>query len=123
MSLKEIMDRVEREHPDWTSRQKLDEIDRLRKAEKAERAASRAAAGKLSVPATAADADEEATPTSVAGAWAFLVILVGGMELVGLAVWGDGFDQPDWYNALHGLALIISIRAVYGAYKRRSTGQ
>lgn len=121
MSLKEIKDAVERDHPDWDSGRKLAEIRRLRKVEKT---ASRPATEPAQTPKTPApDTGDTPPPISIAGAWAFLVILVGGMQLIGMAIWGDGLDQPDWYNGLHGLALVVSIRAIYGAYKRRPTGQ
>ncbi|MFI0900565.1 hypothetical protein [Streptomyces sp. NPDC020983] len=116
MSLREIKDRVDREHPDWTPRQRLEEIDRLRKTEKAARATARTNTANADTPPANPSAG-----ISVRGAWAFLVITVGGMEIIGLATWGNG--QPDWYNSLHGGALVLGVCAVVGAYKRRATGR
>lgn len=113
MSLREIKDRVEREHPDWTPRQRLEEIDRLRKAERATK----------TKPAPQADGDTKPAPASVTEAWAFLAGIAIGMRLIGWAVWGDPFDEPHWYDALHAALIIVGISAVVGAYRRRTSGQ
>jgi hypothetical protein len=117
MGLKEIKDRVEREHPDWDGSQKLAEMKRLRAEERA------AKKGAPVEPATegapAADGDKP-TPATVGEAWAFLAVIVIGMRLIGWAVWRDVFDEPHWYDVLHAVLIVVGICAVVGAYKRRS---
>lgn len=119
MSLKEIKDAVERDHPDWDGGRKLDEIRRLRKAEKAAKASAAATA----TPEPETDSTDKPAPASVGEAWAFLAGIVVGMRLIAWAAWGDPLDSPHWYDGLHAALVIVGICAVVSAYKRRSTGQ
>lgn len=117
MGLKEIKDQVERDHPDWDGGQKLAEIRRLRKAEKTQRDADKPSEK------TTEDTDKKPAPASIGEAWAFLAAIAVGMRLIGWAIWGDPFDEPHWYDALHAGLVIVGISAVVGAYRRRTTGQ
>jgi hypothetical protein len=120
MSLKEIKDKVEREHPDWDGGQKLAEIRRLRAEEKAAKKGAAVESAAEGAPTAATDSDSnKPTPATVGDAWAFLAMIVVGMRLIGWAVWGDPFDEPHWYDALHAALIVVGICAVGGAYRRR----
>lgn len=121
MSLKEIKDKVERDHPDWDAGRKLDEIRRLRREGKA----AKRGTGTTPTAASpkAADGNDGPTPATVGEAWAFLALIAIGMRLIGWAVWRDVFNEPHWYDALHAGLIIVGICAVVGAYRRRPNGQ
>jgi hypothetical protein len=121
VSLKEIKDKVERDHPDWDAGRKLDEIRRLRHEEKA---AKRSTATPAPASPKVADGNGDGpTPATVGEAWAFLALVAIGMRLIGWAVWRDVFNEPHWYDALHAGLTIVGICAVVGAYRRRPNGQ
>lgn len=116
MNLKDALRQVEREQPHLRGAAK-------RQAIKALRDQSEQAELDLQEPKPVEAQDEETArkPTSVGEAWALLVLVIVGMQVIPYFVWGSLDGEPHWYDVLHAVLLIGAVIELVSAYRNRNS--